>query len=199
MARPSFPGTHASTCEGGTTMIVITKEVETPKRQVYFRGMLETAALDCEEGLFASLLDLAVHHTSNYSEMYENAAMDAVRQEQKIIFLQLAYRKSDLLTKLKRYRSEFFLGHTMAKLPGDLPFFKGACAKSPVPPVSLYESLDFAFEKENAILSLYKKLNDAMQHKATKALFDYLIAAQCDCLIYLIMQYAIPITKMNDV
>jgi rubrerythrin len=179
-------------------MVVITKEVETPKRQVYFHGILETAALDCEEGLFASLLDLAIHHTSNYSEMYEHAAMDSARQEQKIIFLQLAYRKSDLLAKLKRYRSEFFLGHSASKPAGYSQFVKGACEKSPVPPVSLYESLDFAFEKENAVLSLYKKLNDAMHHTATKSLFDFLIAAQCDCLIYLIMQYSIPITKMND-
>jgi len=169
-------------------MIVIKKEVETPKRQVFFRGILETSAIDCEEGLFAALLNVAIHHTSNYSDLYESAAKDSVQRNQRLMFLQLNYRKSDVLNNLKRYRSEFSLGHSKLELADDAPFNKNKRGESQVPLVSLCDSLAFALNKENVMLALYKKLKDTMHHKATIALFNYLIAEQCDCIMYLIVQ-----------
>jgi rubrerythrin len=87
-------------------MILIKKEAETSRRQVRFRGISEGIVIDCEEGLFAALLEFAFHHTINSIKTYENAMEESMLRDQKTLFLQLILRKNDVLNRLDMYRAE---------------------------------------------------------------------------------------------
>jgi rubrerythrin len=172
-------------------MVIVKREAEKPLRLVRFRGVVEDAIIDCEEGLFAALLEFAFHHIVNDAEFYENAAAYSVPGERKTIFLQMAYRKRDVINKLQMYRSEFFLGRSSERHAIKQTLSKNDLRKTDKRPDTMNESMDFAFQKENRTLALYKKLNETMHHSATKTLFDYLIKTQQDCILFLTTQYTL--------
>jgi hypothetical protein len=169
-------------------MVIVLKEAEKPIRSVRFRGVVEATVIDCEEGLFAALLEFAFHRTVNDAEVYENIATHSIPGERKLIFLQLVYHKRDVLNKLQMYRSEFFLGHSSERRTIKQSFSKDDSQKTVEIPDTLIESMNFAIQKENRTIALYKKLNETMHHMATKTFFNYLIKTQLDCILFLTTQ-----------
>jgi hypothetical protein len=166
-------------------MVIVKNEPALSNRHIHFRGLTEAFAIDCEEGLFAALLEIAYHHTVNDIEIYENEVINSNQHNQKSFFLQLIFRKKDVINRLKMYRSEFYLGHATIGEHRKRSSPKNPIKKSFPSPEGVNEAFQFAFQRENRSLALFSKLKESMGHDSTKALFDYLISAQNDCILYL--------------
>jgi hypothetical protein len=171
------------------SVISVTKEIETTKRQIRFRGITQAVVIDREEGLFAALLEFAFHHTTHNYKFYNNAVINSFLQEQKTLFLQIICRKTEVINKLRIYRLEFSLGHSPEKAAFEQFGPEKHNRKNPIVPVTFEDSIALAFEKENRTLDLYNKMALTMRRDSTKALFNYLISTQMDCLGFLANQF----------
>jgi hypothetical protein len=173
------------------------KDVSQSRKQVKFRGTTQATMVDCEEGLFAALLELVFHHTINAVEAYEKVMRSSVSGKTKTFFLHLILRKKAVLDQLQMYRSEFFMGHYPEGGRKHNTSSDQSAGSKPSRPLSPFESFDLAYQKEQRTLSIFLKLKETMRHESTKALFDFLIASQYDCNLYL-SRYLAELTAQRD-
>jgi hypothetical protein len=114
----------------------------------------------------------------------------STRQELNILFIQLACRKDEILSKLKSYRSNFsILNSNKRSLNGHSP-------SNPIQEIesgqitTVENALRFAIQRECRTFELYKKLEKVMLFASTKALFDYLTKSQYALMEFLSLKHS---------
>jgi len=141
-------------------------------------GLRQVKALDSEEELLKAYSDIAVYHTRNAAELYENAAALVQSRDQKVMFLQLACRKKDVLHTLMIGRSDTHLRAGALESGGLGPFPRLLMDAGLSLKTTLKEAFNFAYNKEAATLSLYEKMANAATILSIKVLFDYLMESE---------------------
>lgn len=154
-------------------------------------GLRHVKAIDSDEELLKAYSDFAFYHTRNAAELYEYAAALVQSRDQKVLFLQLACRKKDVLHKLMMGRSETHLRAEAAKNGGLGPFPRFLRDAGLSLRTTLKEAFSFAYNKEAATLALYEKMANAANLFSIKMLFDYLIESERQHVVYLDSQLSI--------
>lgn len=154
-------------------------------------GIHHVTIINKEEELSKAYFDFAYYHSKNAAETYENAAGILKLPEQKSLFLQLAYRKRDVLNRLKMGRFAAVDFDKSAKASGAGAVVHSRFGVELSPQTTVKACFDFAYGKETRTLALYEKMSRAVHHHSIKVLFDYLIESQRGHILYLDSQLAI--------
>jgi rubrerythrin len=160
-------------------------------------GIHHVTIIDNEEELSKAYFDFAFYHSKNAAETYENAAVALKMPEQKSLFLQLAYRKRDVLNRLKMGRFAAIDFNKSAKASGAEAVVHSRSGADLTPHTTLKACFDFAYGKETRTLALYEKMSGAVHHHSIKTLFDYLIESQRGHIRFLDSQLAISNGDLN--
>lgn len=161
-----------------------------PKRQLRYNGITQITVVDGEEGVFAAFLEFAIKHTQNDSALYEKAVRLSNQIEQKNLFLQLGYRKNEIVCKLKMQRSDQSIMHSSEKIIYKNPQDRNRMEIDSAPLLSIEDALNFALQRECRTIEQYQKLEKIMTHDSTKALFEFLVNSQYAVLEFLSPQLA---------
>lgn len=152
---------------------------------------------DNEEDLFKAYYDFAYNQTINAACIYESAMNVMQSRSQKILFLQLACRKRDVINKLRMNWPGALVPGNSARQAGVRSFTSYLPDVGLSPLSTLKETLDFAYDKETQTLARYEKLAKIVHRLPIKALFDLLIGSQLDNVLFLDFQMAVPDKDSN--
>jgi len=150
-----------------------------------------------EEDLFKAYFDFAYNHTINAGCLYESAMHVMQSRRQKNLFLQLAYRKRDVINKLRMNWPGALVPGNSARQAGVRSFTSYLPDVGLSPLSTLKETLDFAYDKETQTLARYEKLAQTAHRLPTKALFYLLMVSQLDNVLFLDFQMSVPDEDSN--
>lgn len=165
-----------------------------------FYGIHHVKEVEDEQDLFRAYADFAFYHSSNAVEMYENGAAVVQSKDQKMLFLQLACLKRDVINKLRTDRdrsNEPFPNAQSARKSVSNPFVRYLRDVELSPQTTLKEAFNYAYGKETKTLTLYEKMARAAYIPSTKVLFEYLIESQRGHILFLDSQLAITNGDLN--
>ena len=172
-------------------MVLTQKKPVQNSPHVQYNGILRASVSDGDSGIFSAFLQFGIHHSHNDCEVYENAARHAVDKDQKTLFVQLASRKREVINKLKSQQSDSSVLHYSERSQSGIFLSRFLKDIEPGPLTEMEDALNFVTQRERATLALYEKLEKTMRHSSTKALFDYLIRTQNECLEFLRLQWEV--------
>jgi rubrerythrin len=170
-------------------VMVMMEATKTKGHSQYF-GINQVTVADGEDGIFSAFIELAFQHTQNDSMVYEYAALHSTNPTQKILFIQLACRKIEVLNKLKMQRSDSALLRSAQQSHNgySLSWYLKEIESAPL--ITMEDSMKFAIQRECRTFALYKKLEKIMLYDSTKALFEYLVNSQYALMEYLSLKHS---------
>ena len=170
--------------------MVLTKEGTLKKRHTTYYGINKVTVADGEDGIFSGFIELAFNRTQNDIFLYEHAARQTTEETKKILFFQLASRKTEVLNKLKIQRSGFSILHASEQSRNIYSLSRYLKEIESEPLLTIEDAFKFAIERECRTLTLYKKLEKIMVLVSTKALFKYLVNSQYALMEFLSSQHS---------
>jgi rubrerythrin len=162
-----------------------TKNSAVFNRHLHFRGINHVLTVDSETEVFKAYIEFAFHHTEKDVEAFENAASDSALEEQKILFLHLAWMKREVIDKLKIHRRGTSSAYNAENGRTGTSYLERKVREELRPFTTINDAFDFAWQRENRTHALYEKLGKTAQLSSVKVLFDFLLASQRHIIIYL--------------